>query len=432
MHLGTNMATRHGRREFFWLAAGAATYTGTQRARAAGTIEKERLTVGYIPMIDCAPLAVAQTKGFFERHGLAVTLNKEESWTAVREGLLSGRIDASHAMAGTPLNVRLGVEGEKAAPLVTAMTLNLNGNAITFSKRLWQAGVRSGPDLKRYLVSGRAGRKPAGAMVSTSSLYNYNLCYWLAHHGIHPQRDVRLLTLRAPQLIANLEAGTIDFFCITEPWNTRARIAGVGFTAIADRDIWKGHPEKVLAVMEPWAEAHPNTHIALVRAVIEACRWCDEPGNRPELVRLLSQKTYLGTEPAHLERSLGKGYDFGGYDEQGLTAAAPRDVPDFFVFHRGAAAAYLEGADTANYPWKSHGLWLLTQMARWGQIPSIPADAGRLLDRVYRTDVYRAAAAGLGLKSPLQEYKPETGFIDRRRFDPTDPAAYLKGFDIRA
>lgn len=417
------------------LIAGAAATLGPTlwlpKALAKGAPEKPKLKVGFIALIDCAPLVIARERGFFERHGLDVELSKEESWASVREGLITGRLDASHALAGTPLAVQLGAEGKAAAPLITAMSLDLNGNAITFSKRLWQAGVRSGADLKKIIATGKAGRTLTGAMVSASSMYNYNLCYWLAHHDIHPYRDVRLITLTPAQLIANLEAGNIDFFCVTEPWNSRAHAEGAGFTVIADRDVWGGHPEKVLAVMEPWARRHPNTHLALVKALIEACRYCDEPAHRQEVLRTLSPRTYLAAQPFLLEPALSGRLDFGGFDGEGRATASLKDVPDFVVFFK-RDADYLVGNDQATFPWKSHGLWILTQMARWGQIPAIPAGANTLLDRVYRVDIYRQAAAELGLKAPAQDYKSENTFIDRRRFDPSNPVAYLDSFEIAA
>jgi len=340
-------------------------------------------------------------------------------------------LDASHTVAGMPLIVQLGLEGKNSAPMVTAVTLNRNGNSVTFSKQLAQVGATDGASLKRLISSNKAGKTLTGAIVIASSMYNYSLRYWLAYHGIDPDKETRPIAIPPAQLLANLKAGNIDFFCVTEPWNSRAVAEQAGFTAVVDRDIWRGHPEKVLAVMEPWADAHPNTHRALVRSIIEACRWCDDPGNRLALAEILAAETYLNTDPTYIRPALSGNYNYGGFDLGGKTRTDVRAVSDFFVFYRTPASSYLRIDEQATFPWHSQGMWLLTQMVRWGQLPALPKDTDQLLRRVYRTDIYRDAASELGLKIPKDNYKIETGFIDGRRFDPSDPLAYLKSLEIK-
>ncbi len=417
------------RRNFGRVAMGASLgpYIWAQGASAQNKLEKKDLTIGFIPMTDCAPLVIAALKGFFKNNGLNVQLSKEPGWAAARDGVIQGRLDATHALAGMPLSVQLGLEGTAPAPMMTAVCLSLNGNAITFSKRLGQAGVTTGPALKQYL---KTGKTLTGSMVFASSMYNYTLRYWLAHHGINPDKDLRLITLLPAQQFTNLQAGNLDFFCVTEPWNQRAVYEKIGFTVVADRDIWTGHSEKVLAVMEPWAKTNPNTHRALVQSLIQACQYCDDPKNRLEVAELIAAKPFLNAKPEYIGPALLGKYDYGGFDSSGNLIKNVKAVEDFFVFYRNAATPYLTGNNTATYPWKSQGMWILTQMARWGQIPEIPKDAEQLLQRVYRTDVYRSAAAELGIKSPKEEYKVERGFIDKRPFDPSNPLAYLRSFDI--
>jgi nitrate/nitrite transport system substrate-binding protein len=401
-----------------------------QGASARDKLEKQDLKIGFIPMTDCAPIVIAAVKGYFKNNGLNVQLSKEASWATVREGLIEGRLDASQTVAGMPLSVQLGVEGSKRAPMVTAVTLNRNGNSVTLSKQLAQAGVTDGTSLKRLISSGKVGKTLSGAMVIASSMYNYNLRFWLAHHGIDPDRDTRIVALPPAQLLSNLKAGNIDFFCVTEPWNSRAVAEQIGFTAVVDRDIWRGHPEKVLAVMEPWAEANPNTHRALVRAVIQACRWCDAPENQLALAEILASEAYLNTDPSYIRPALSGNYNYGGFDASGKARTEVRSVNDFFVFYR-TAAPYLRSDEQATFPWRSQGMWILTQMVRWGQLQALPKDADQLLRRVYRTDIYRDVAAEMGFKAPQEDDKIETGFIDGRRFDPSDPATYLKNFEIK-
>ena len=414
------------RRNFGRVAVGTylGAYLGSQSASAQEKLEKKDLTLGFIPMTDCAPLVIAHVKGFFKNNGLNVQLSKEAGWAAARDGVIQGRLDASHALAGMPLSVQLGIEGPPA-PMITALCLNLNSNAITFSKRLGQEGITTGSALKQYL---KTNKTLIGSMVFASSMYNYTLRYWLAYHGIHPDKDLRLITLPPADQFRNLQEGKLDFFSVTEPWNQRAVFEGIGFTAMVDRDIWTGHCEKVLAVMEPWAKANPNTHRALVKSIIQACQYCDDSKNRLEVAKLISAEPYLKANPAYVTPPLQGKYDYGGFDSKGEPVQNIKAVEDFFVFYRNAATPYLQGNNQATYPWKSQGMWILTQMVRWGQIPVFPKDAEKLLGQVYRNDIYRSAAAELGIKTPKEEYKIERGFIDKRTFDPSNPVAYLKSF----
>jgi len=409
-------------------------------------LEKARLTLGFVPLTDCAPLVVAKEKGLFRRHGLEVELSRESSWANVRDKLCMGMLDGAQMLAGVPLFAMAGGE-TRCAPLVTALSLDLNGNAVTVSTQLHAEMVATGVPgidtpqgsamaLREVIAHGRrTGAKPLTfATVFPVSSHNYLLRYWMASAGIDPDRDVRLTVVPPPQMVNYLRAGVIAGYCVGEPWNAHAVSAGLGRTLITSYDIWNNHPEKVFAVTRPWAQAHPNAHQALLVALLEAAAWLDRPEHRLEACELLAQGRYVNAPVDVLRMSMTGTFQFA-QDEP------PAARPDFNVFQRHAAT----------FPWRSHALWTLTQMVRWGQIP-----AGTDLEAVARAvvwpEAYRAAAELVGQPYPTVDDKVEglhdgawrleeasapipmgaDRFMDGRVFDPSDPAGYLAGFEIAA
>lgn len=415
-------------------------------AWAAGTdgLEKPKLTLGFIPLTDCAPLVVAAEKGFFARQGLEVTLSKEASWANIRDKVTIGALDGAHMLAGMPIASSLGV-GAIRTPMITAFSMDLNGNAITVSNALYERMVEADPEamaerpltaraLKKVIDADKAaGRDPMTfAMVFPVSTHNYELRYWMAAAGIDPDADVRLIVIPPPQMVANLQAGNIVGYCVGEPWNERAVQAGIGRALITNYEIWNNNPEKVLGVTEEWADRNPNTHVALVRALIDAARWMDRPENRMEVVDLISQKSYVNAPADIVGMSMTGTFRYAADEE-------PRPLPDFNVFYRYAAT----------FPWRSHAAWFVGQMIRWGQIEQ-PLDIAATVERVYRPDIYRQAAADLGVPCPTIDWKTEGThaepwtlteatapiamgpdlFFDGAVFDPRDPVAYLRGFAV--
>jgi nitrate/nitrite transport system ATP-binding protein len=412
------------------------------RQRRAGStgkrLEKTELALGFIPLTDCAPLVVARERGLFARQGLKVILSRESSWANIRDKVSVGMLDGAQMLAGMPLASAAGMD--QSAPLVTGLSLDLNGNAITVSNALYGRMLATGePDIGSPAGSARAlrsvieenrasGAKPlVFAMVFPSSMHNYLLRYWMASAGIDPDRDVHLTVVPPPQMVNYLGAGVISGYCVGEPWNTQAVADGLGRILVTSRDLWNNHPEKVLGVTGAWAAANPNTHQALLRALMEAASWIDEPANRDDVCEMLSQGRYVNTPAEVLARSMTGTLQFA-------PDLAPEQRPDFNVFQRYAAG----------FPWRSHALWLLTQMARWGQLPA-PQSLQPIAEAVYRPELYREAATSLGLLAPGCDYKVEgihpepwfgsdadglllgaDRFFDSRSFSPTDPVAYLK------
>jgi nitrate/nitrite transport system ATP-binding protein len=249
-------------------------------------------------------------------------------------------------------------------------------------------------------------------MVYPSSMQNLMLRYWLASGGIDPDRDVSLTVIPPPQMVSNLKAGNIDGYCVGEPWNSRAVNEGLGFVIATDPDLWSGHPEKVLGVREEWANKHPETHLALVKALLEACAYCDDMRNREEIVALLTQDQYVGAAAQNIRPGFIDPYNCG-------TDEGPRQISRYNQFY----------VDKANYPDQIEGLWLLTQLARWGLIP-FPKNWVSILDRVRRIDLFGEAARELEFLD-IGRDRGSIRMFDGTVFDPDDPLEYLKNLKIK-
>lgn len=386
--------------------------TGKLKVIARNGLEKVNLEIGFIPLTDCAPLVVAKEKGFFEKHGLEdVTLNREPSWGAIAKGIATGRLDAAQMVAGMPLSLTLGAGNKPCVPVVSALTLSRNGNAITLSKRLYNQGVRTLADFKAA-IQDTPDKVHTLGVVYPSSMHNLMLRYWLASGGIDPDQDVALTVIPPPQMFANLKAGNIDGYCVGEPWNSRAVYEEQGFVIATDMELWSGHPEKVLGVREEWANKYPQTHIALIKALLEACQYCDDLRNREEILGLLTLDQYVGSAPEYTRPGFIDPYNRG-------TGETPQDLPRFNQFY----------FDKTNYPDQIEGLWLMTQLARWGLIP-FPKNWINILDRVRRIDLFGEAARELGLMD-IGHDRASIHMFDGTVFNPDDPLLYLNSLDIK-
>lgn len=427
----------------------------TAQAGALGFPEKEELTLGFIKLTDMAPLAIAYEKGYFEDEGLYVTLEAQANWKVLLDGVIDGRLDGAHMLAGQPLAATIGY-GTKA-DIITPFSMDLNGNAITVSNAVWQAmkeHIPMGPEgkpqhpisaaaLKPVVEAYNASGKPFNmAMVFPVSTHNYELRYWLAAGGIHPgyyaphkgettgqiDAEALLSVTPPPQMPATLEAGTIYGYSVGEPWNQQAVFKGIGVPVITDYELWKNNPEKVFGLTAGFVEQYPNTTIRLTRALIRAAMWLDENdnANRAEAVKILSQPNYVGADAEVIGNSMTGTFEYEKGDK--------REVPDFNVFFRYHAT----------YPYYSDAVWYLTQMRRWGQIEEAKPDSwyDETARKVYRPDLYALAAQSLiedGLAKPEDfpdfatesGYKPPTSdFIDGLVYDGTKPNAYIEQFTI--
>ncbi len=365
------------------------------------SLETRTVTLGFIPLLDCAPLVIARDKGFFRRQGLDVLLLRERSWASLRDRVALGMLDGGQMLQAIPLAATAGLGGLKV-PMVTACVLNLGGNGITVSIELWErmraidaqsadSALAAAVSLAQIVAQRRADGAPPMTFAITFpySSHNYELRLWLTAGGLDPDKDLRLVVVPPQQMLSHLTAGRIDGYCVGAPWNSMAAVQGVGRSVAAKCDLWENAPEKVLGVTRLWAERHPNTHRAVLRALIEACIWLDEPAHHDEAAALLAQPGIVNA-PAALLGALLAGRFFVECEKP------PRRLPDFIVFHRYAA----------NFPWRSHSLWTLSAMRRAGQIGA-EQDLHALAAQIVAADTYRAVAAELGLPAPTIDDKSE-------------------------
>ncbi|MEB3120127.1 MAG: nitrate ABC transporter ATP-binding protein, partial [Snowella sp.] len=371
-------------------------------------LEKVNLEVGYVPLTACAPLVIAKEKGFFVKHGLdEVNLVRETSWRGIVDGIAGGYLDAAQMPSGMPTWLTAGGHQEESLPVVTALTMTRNGNGVTLSKELYEKGIYTAADFKKILLESDGENHTLG-MVHPSSMHNLLLRYWLAANGIDPDRDVNLKTIPPAQMVADLKAGTIDGYCVGEPWNLRAAIEGAGFTIATDLEIWQGHPGKVLGVREDWAIKYPNTHIALVKALLEACEYCSNSQHEQEIREILAGRNYLSTSIEYIR--------LGDPNQYTCDVNKPVEYAHHLFF-----------GDNVNRPSRTEHLWMMTQMARWGEIP-FPRNWVEILERVCRVGVFSTAARELDIDVNYQ--RQPIALFDGIEFNADDPISYLTHLEI--
>ncbi|MGZ8172647.1 MULTISPECIES: CmpA/NrtA family ABC transporter substrate-binding protein [Methylobacter] len=432
--------------------AAVSTFSFATGAYAAEKLEKESLKLGFIKLTDMAPLAVALEKGYFEEEGLSVQLEAQANWKVLLDRVVSGELDGAHMLATLPFGTAIGY-GTKA-DIVSAFTLTLNGDAITVSNDVWkqmkpQIPMKDGKPvhpikadtLKPVLEKYKSAGKPFNmAMTFPVGTHNMKLRYWLAAGGIKPgfyappedtsgqiDAEAMLSVTPPPQMPATMDSGTIVGYCVGEPWNQQAVFKGIGVPVISDYELMKNSAEKIFGVNKEWADKNPNTHKAVIKALIRASMWLDAENNknRNEGVEMLSQKQYVGADYEVLANSMNGTFEYEKGDK--------RDLPDFNVFFR----------HNGSYPYYSDAVWSLTQMRRWGQINEYKTDAWYLetAKKVYRPDIYMAAAKALVAEGKAKAgdfpadsetgiKPPSADFIDGISFDATKPNDYLSKFPI--
>lgn len=374
-------------------------------------LERKTLRLGYVATTDCAPLVVAQAKGLFQKYGFErIELVRETSWDSLTQGVVSGTLDAAQMLAGMPLAITLGAGGQPPVPVMISLVTARNGSAITLSRQFHEQGVTSLTDLKR-VISRTPEQTHRFGVVHDASMGSLLLRYWLAAGGVDPDRDTTLTQMSSVDMQAGLANGEIDGYFAAEPWNNRAVQEGVGMVVATDLEIWSGHQSKVLGVRCDWVDQNPATNLALTKALIEACEYCDDPRHRAELVELLAAPEYLGLDPALLLPGLVDRYDRG----TGALPARLQRYPQFYV-------------EQSTCPRRIEALWILTQLARWGITP-FPKNWLQVLEQTYRIDLYGQAARALGIPDAEPDRIPVTLF-DGVVFNPDDPLQYLNSLSI--
>jgi nitrate/nitrite transport system substrate-binding protein len=381
---------------------------------ASDAPEHPRVRIGIIALTDCASIVMAHELGLFRKHGIESTISKEASWAVIRDRLTLGENHATHMLLGIPYAATMGLQGSPVKPMIVPMYLNRNGQAITLTKALLRKGVKTSPQLRPLALEAKAKGAPMTfAMTYPPGTHAMWTRYWLGAGGLNPDRDVTLITIPPAQMVANMKVGKMDGFCVGEPWGARAIADGIGFTAITTQQIWKDHPEKVLAFTEEFAGKNPKTVRAVMRAVLEASQWNDKLENRPRMAEVIGQPQYVNAaRDTILGRMLGD-YDYGDGRKE-------KDRFAMTFFDR-----------QTNFPMKSHGTWWLTQFRRWGMVKEAPDYKG-LVERVHRPDIFREVAKQMGVETPRAEAQKET-FFDGGVFDPAaDPEKYATGFAVHS
>lgn len=333
------------------------------------------LRLGFLALTDAAPLVAAQELGLFDHHGLRVRLHREVGWATIRDKVAGGELDAAAVPAPMLWAMHLGLGGAPVE-VCTGLVLNLHGNALTLSERLWRAGVRDSATLRAEALSRRGENKLTFGVVYPFSHHHLLLRQWLQSARLEPERDVRIAIVPPAQMFRNLVAGTLDGYCVGEPWNTLAVQAGEGWCPTWSARLSPGHIEKVLMVRAAFCSERATEHAALIAALAAAAAWCDEPGHRAQLAGMLSSPLYLNLPEKVIAPALLGRFACGhGRVENG---------PDFHVFSRGEA----------NVPAPNRAAALQSELVAAGLLPSavLTPDLPR---RLFRADLHRAATHSL-------------------------------------
>jgi len=401
------------------LASGLpAGWAGAQTASSAP--ESPNVNFGIIALTDCSPIVIAHEKGLFKKYGINSTVTKGASWAAIRDSLANGDIQATHMLIGMPIASTMGLGGAPKVPMVIPWLLNRNGQSISLANEL-KGKVAADPKPLKALVDAAksAGRPMSFAMTFPPGTHAMWMRYWLAAGGIHPGdaagggADVSLITIPPPQMVANMQVGKMDGFCVGEPWNAKTINDGIGFTAINTQQIWKDHPEKVCAFTEAFANKNPNTVKAVLKALHEASVWLDKMENRKEQASIVSAPTYINCPPELILGRLEGKYDMGD-------GRRFRD-PDYMIF----------SDRNCNYPQPKYCKWWITQLRRWGFTDGAP-NYEAVTRQVMRTDLYEDAMKEIGYKHGGND-DSSFSLFDGSKFDPAgDLEAYAKSFTVAA
>uniref|UniRef100_E6QSX7 Nitrate transporter component n=1 Tax=mine drainage metagenome TaxID=410659 RepID=E6QSX7_9ZZZZ len=372
--------------------------------------EIKEINVGYMPLTDCASVVIASVMKFDEKFGIKIILSKEASWSSVRDKLLNGTLHAAHVLYGLIYGVHMGIGGQKK-DMSVLMTLNNNGQGITLSNQLKDQGVTEGRSLKKLL--GNEKRDYTFAQTFPTGTHAMWLYYWLAHYGIHPLNDVKMITVPPPLMVAQMRMANMDGFCVGEPWNNRAIYDKIGFTAATTQDIWPDHPEKVLGCTAEFSQQYPNTSRALIMSLLEASRYIDVMSNRHKVSEIIADKAYLDCPVEVIDQRMAGKY------EDGL--GRQWDDPHYMKF-------YNEGM--VNFPYLSDGMWFLTQHKRWGLLKEDP-DYLAVARQINQIELYQQAASEINVPVPKATMRTST-LMDGKVWDGSNPKDYAASFGISA
>ena len=430
---GTGIRNGLSRRAFLKASAGTAALVGALQtnfsagvhiAEAAGP-EVTKAILGYIALTDASALVIAKEKGFYAKHGMPdVEVSKQASWGATRDNIVLGSekngIDGAHILSPMPYLISAGkvTQNNVPTPMYLLARLNLDAQAISVANEFKDLKVTTDASpLKAVFAKRKAeGKQGTVAMTFPGGTHDLWVRYWLAAGGIDPDKDISLITVPPPQMVANMKVGNMDAFCVGEPWPNQLVNQDIGYTACTTGEIWFKHPEKAVGMRAEWVDKYPNAAKALLMAVMEAQQWCEKMENKEELATIVGKRQWFNVPVADILGRLKGDINYGN----GRVATGTKQYMKFWSEH-------------ASYPFKSHDLWFVTEDIRWGKFE--PAtDAKALVDKINREDLWREAAKTLGVASadiPASSSRGKETFFDGKVFDPENPAAYLKSLSIK-
>lgn len=372
---------------------------------------KEPIKLGFIPLTDCSPIVMAKELGLFAKYGVEVIVTKETSWANVRDKLLTGELDGAHCLYSMPFSVYTGVGGKAGDEMKIAMMLNVNGQAISLSKEFcgkvkFKQIAKVAPVVAAKL---KAEKEVTFAMTFPGGTHDLWLRNWMALCGVSQQTS-KIITIPPPQMVANMKVGNMDGFCVGEPWGGVAVKQGIGFTQISSQDIWKDHPEKALVVNKKFSETRREDLKNVMKAIMEACIWLDNPANRKKAAGVIGKQPYVNAPADVIENRLMGNYELGC--DQGMQIY----TDDYMLFHKKGMV---------NFPRKSYAMWAMAQFVRFGYLKAEP-DYKAIADKLIMSDLYKEVATEMKIKIPDDDMKPFSLTLDKTIFDPMKIGEYLK------
>ncbi len=376
--------------------------------------------LGFIALTDSSPLIIAKVKGLFEKYGMPdVEVLKQASWGALRDNIVLGGaqngIDGAHILRPMPYLISSGkvTQNNVPVPIQIVAGLNLDCQGISVSNEFKDSGVGlDSSKLKAALEAKKAAGKPVkAAMTFPGGTHDMWIRYWMAAGGIDPDKDIETIVVPPPQMVANMKVGTMDVFCVGEPWNEQLVNQGIGYTACTTGEIWKKHPEKVLGLRAEFIEKNPNATKALVAAIIEAQQWCEKPENKDEMAAIVGTRAWFNVPVGDIIGRIKGDINYGN----GRVATGTDLGMKFFK-------------DGASFPYQSHDAWFITENMRWGKFAP-DTDVKALIAQVNRADIWREAAKMASVDAadiPTSDSRGPETFFDGKVFDPADPMAYLQ------
>ncbi|MEA5478947.1 CmpA/NrtA family ABC transporter substrate-binding protein [Pseudanabaena galeata UHCC 0370] len=403
-------------------ASPAATSTAAP-VNAADAPEVTKAKLGFIALTDASPLIIAQEKGYFAKYGMTgVEVLKQASWGTTRDNIVlgsdAGGIDGAHILTPMPYLISEGkITNGKKVPMYILARLNTNGQGISVANNFKDDKIALKSDVLKetFAKQKAAGKELKCAMTFPGGTHDLWIRYWLAANGVDPDKDVSTIVVPPAQMVANMKAGNMEAFCVGEPWNARLVAQDSGYTALITGELWKDHPEKAFSLRADWVDKNPKAAMALLKAVLEAQVWCEDPANKEEMCKIVGADKWLKVPAIEiLGRQQGK-VDYG----DGRTLESTDLSMKFWK-------------DNASYPFKSHDLWFLTEDIRWGYFEAT-LDSKALVDKVNREDLWKEAAKAIGKEAdiPKSTSRGIETFFDGVKFDPENPKAYLEGLKIK-